>query len=184
MSLPALSPLSPLAAVLGDIQRAIDVRLYYPALLTALTVPDICVALALDNSVFVKEKHYVAFVDKYTTPRELGLSGQECYRLRGGVVHRANMAGHDKFDATHVIFTIPGGSSLHAFSIVNEATGKRGAMFDLVMFCTAMVSAAYRWYEEHQNNSQVEQNMQNLIRYCPNGLAPFVVGTPVVASGT
>jgi hypothetical protein len=38
--------------------------------LTALTVPDICSALELPNSVFVKEKHYVAFVDKYTTPRQ------------------------------------------------------------------------------------------------------------------
>lgn len=103
MKLPALSPFSPLSSILADIQRAIDAKLYYPALLVALTVPEICSALTLDNSVFVKEKHYVAFVDRYTTPKSLGCDGLTCFRLRGGVVHRANLAGHALFDATNVI---------------------------------------------------------------------------------
>ena len=184
MQLPALSPLSPLSLVLADIQKAIEARLYYPALLATLTIPEICVALALDNSVFVKKKHYVDFVDKYTTPRELGLSGESCYRLRGGVVHRANMAGHPKFDATHVIFTLPESRAhTHAFSIVNEQQQKKAAMFDLEMFYKAMDQAARRWYEDHQNDPKVAENMKNLIRYSPIGLSPFLNGVPVVGSG-
>jgi hypothetical protein len=185
MALSALSPFSPLAAVLNDIQRAIEAKLYYPALLTALTVPDICVALALSKDVMVRGKHYIAFVDRYTTPPTLGLDGQSCYRLRGGVVHRANMAGHAEFAATHVVFTVPdaSGTLLHAFSIRDEATGKIATMFDLVSFCTTMTLAAKAWFEEHQDDPLVEENMKNLIRYCPNGLYPFVGGAPVVASG-
>ena len=153
-------------------------------MLTALTVPDICSALELPNSVFVKEKHYVAFVDKYTTPPALGLDGQSCYRLRGGLVHRANLAGHDKFGASHVVFTLPGTAGVvHALSIVGSRSGKVAAMFDLVTFCSEMIAAAKRWYEDHQASALVEVNMQNLIRYCPDGLPPFVSGIPVVASG-
>jgi hypothetical protein len=182
MQLSALSPLSPLGRVLNDIQRALDARLYYPALLTALTVPEICMSLTLDKNVFVKERHYVAFVDKYTTPSGLGFAWSDCYRLRGGVVHRANMAGHPKFDATHVIFSLPESRiNLHALSISNGE--KLAAMLDLVLFCKTMIEAAKRWYEDHKDDTTVAKNMKNLIRFCPAGMPPFIAGWPVVASG-
>jgi hypothetical protein len=54
---------------LDDIERAIAAKVYYPALLLALTVPEICMALSLNRETFVKEKHYVD-----TTPRDLGMN--------------------------------------------------------------------------------------------------------------
>jgi hypothetical protein len=169
---------------LTDVQRSIDARLYYPALLVALTVPEICAALTLDNSVFVKEKHYASFVDKYATPRGLGCDGLMCYRLRGGVVHRANIAGHPLLGSTHIIFTVPESQiKIHALTI-KAGEEKTATMFDLVRFCSMMVEAAYAWYEDHQNEPKVEANMRNVIRFCENGLAPFVVGQPLLASGT
>jgi hypothetical protein len=72
---------------------------------------------------------------------------------------------------------------VHALSIVDSRSGKVAAMFDLVTFCSEMIAAAKRWYEDHQASALVEVNMQNLIRYCPDGLPPFVSGIPVVASG-
>lgn len=184
--LSALSPISPLGSILADIERAIDARLYYPALLAALTIPEICAALALDRKVFIKEKHYVAFVDKYAIG--LGLSGTECYRLRGGVVHRANMAGHPLFSSSHVIFTLPetkAGQTRLAVHAVTLASGdNKAATFDLITFCTAMIAAARKWYDEHRSDQKVLASMAALIRYCPNGLAPFFVGQPIVASGT
>jgi hypothetical protein len=183
MVLPALSPTSPLASVLADIQKAIEARLYYPALLTALTVPDICAALALDNSIFVKEKHYVDFVDKYAAPRQLGLTGLECYRLRGGVVHRANMVGNPKFNSTHVVFSLPETNpKIHGLSI--ESGPNKGAMLDLLSFCNAMDAAAKAWYEDHQNDAKVASNMKNLLRYIHRAKIPIIgeIG-PIVASG-
>ncbi len=121
---------SPLASILDDIKRAIEAKLYYPALVVALTVPEICVTLCWDRNMMVKEKHYAAFVDKYTSPLELGLDGLSCYRLRGGVIHRENAAGHPKFSGTHVIFTTPEtGASIHAMSF--QHFEKTSAMFDL-----------------------------------------------------
>lgn len=174
--------LSPLDLILLDIERALAARLYYPALAVALTIPEICSALTMDNREFVRERNYVAFVDGYTTPSELGLSGIECYRLRGGVIHRANASGHPLFGSTHVIFTIPEtGIQLHAFSLVNG--DKSSAVFDLPMFCSAMAQAARRWFEDHRNDSKVFENMPNLLSFRPNGMPPFMGGAPVVASG-
>jgi hypothetical protein len=174
-------------------QRAIEARLYYPALLVALTLPEICSALALDRQVFVKQKHYVDFVDKYSplpgpegsTEPFLGLSGLDCYRLRGGVVHRASFIGSPHFDATHVVFTVPEtGSSIHALSVVAGANGEKvAACFDLIEFCKAMDLAARRWFQDHKSDPKVAENLANVIRWAPEGVSPFLRGGPVVASG-
>jgi hypothetical protein len=171
--------------VLNDIERAIEAKLYYPALLVALTIPEICVALTLDKKDFLKEKHYVGFVDKYTTPGGpdgLGMSGLDCYRLRGGVVHRTNFSGHPKVDWTNVIFTVPEtGLQIHAMSI--RAPEKLAAMLSLTTFCKAMIAAARKWYDDHKDDPKVAQSMNDMIRWCPTGLPPFVGGAPIVASG-
>jgi hypothetical protein len=142
MSLPALSPFSPLASVLADVQRCIDAKLYYPALLVALTIPDTCAGLALDLNLFVKEQHYAAFVDKYGREAGLGCDGVTCYRLRGGIVHRGGMVAHRLSQVTHVIFTLPE-SPLKVTGITLKSGENSAFTFDLVTFCTAMVKAAY-----------------------------------------
>jgi hypothetical protein len=150
-----------------------------------LSVPEICVALTLDKKTFVKEKHYVDFVDKYTKeggPEGLGMTGLACYRLRGGVVHRANFAGHHKVDWTNVVFTVPE-TAIQIHSLSMNAAGKTAAMLSLTMFCKAMISAALRWYEDHKDDPKVAEAMNDMIRWCPNGLPPFCGGSPVVASG-
>ena len=70
---------------------------------------------------------------------------------------------------------------MHAFSI--KAGDKHAVMLDLEMFCTAMVEAARRWYDDHKENQLVKDNLKNLISYRPDGVFPFVKGNPVYASG-
>lgn len=163
-------------------QKAIEADLYYPALLVALTIPDICMGLTLPKAEFVKKQHYVHFVDTYTTEPGLGLDGASCYQLRGGLVHRADLTGHAYFEGSHVIFTVPKTRpSIHALSIV--AGDKTAAMFDLVLFCEAMTTAARQWYMDHKENPIVIENLKNIIRWRPSGVHPFLGGAPVVASG-
>jgi hypothetical protein len=177
----ATAPISPLASVLVDIQRCVEARLFYPALLIALTVPEICSGLALEKSVNVRQVHYVDFLTKYTDPEELGLSGVNCYRLRGGVVHRADMAGHPHFNWTHVLFSLPD-SPCATHGPTLEVGNKRALTLDVSIFCGVMIKAAESWYEDHKNDLVVVANMADLIRHCPNGLLPFV-DQAVVASG-
>lgn len=178
------SPIVPweLQSILLDMDRALKARLYYPAILIALTIPEICSALALAKNVFVKSKHYVAFVDAYTSPSELGCDGAICYRLRGGVVHRANLTGHHEIGYSHILFTVPEtGAVMHAFSM---KSGRKTAMvFDVIMFCVAMDRAARKWFHDNKTNPLVAENLPLLIRFCPEGLHPFFVGSPLVASG-
>jgi hypothetical protein len=129
----------------------------------------------------VKEKHYAGFVDKYTLPMEIGLSGLDCYRLRGGLIHRGNVAGHPKFQQSHVIFTTPE-SGIHIHGLTMKAHQKEAIMFDLTIFCEAMIQAALRWYADHQTHPKVIENLPHLLSWRPFGMPPFVGGTPVIAS--
>ena len=172
----------PLEHIFQDMWRAFSARLYYPALLVALTLPEVCSALKLENDVFVRKKHYTEFVDAFTTPSELGLDGVSCYRVRGGIVHRANAAAHHLLGNTHVIFTVPETqSSMHAFTI---AVGDKSAgMFDLRTFCSAMDRAVRTWFQTNKCDPLVAKNINCLISWRPNGLPPFFGGMPVVGSG-
>src|SRR5689334_18703005 len=105
---------TPLESILADMNRAIEARLYYPALLVALTIPEICCALLEKDATPVGHKRYMAFIDKYAPHGDpvkkivgLGLSSLDCYRLRCGVVHRGNAAGHREAPWTHVLFSLP-----------------------------------------------------------------------------
>jgi hypothetical protein len=163
-------------------KRCIEARLYYPALLVALTIPEICMALTMSKAEFVKKAHYVHFVDKYTTPAQLGLSGIDCFMLRGGLIHRADLRGHAHFAASHVIFSTPESKlKMHALSM--KVREKVAVVFDLELFCRAMDAAARQWFQENKTNALIEENAKNLIRLCPKGLSPFVVGQPILASG-
>ena len=111
-------PFLPLATILRDVEHAIASKKYYPALVVALTIPEICVTLCWPRQMMVNSKHYAEFIDRYTIPSELGLNGTECYHLRGGVIHRGNAAGHPKFRDTHVIFIISESQAhIHALSM-------------------------------------------------------------------
>jgi hypothetical protein len=181
-TLSQLDPSSPLERIISDIEKSIAAKLYYPALLVTLTLPEICMGLMLPRSKFVKQPHYVDFIDRYTKASNLGLDGAGCYQLRGGLVHRADLRGHAYFEGTHVVFTVPESQGfIHSLSV--QVGDKIALMFDLEIFCAAMISAARNWFDVHKDDPQVLENLKNLIRWCPEGLSPFVGGTPVVASG-
>lgn len=179
---PPLMLPSHLESIIYDMKQCIQAKLYYPALLVALTIPEICAALTLSRATFVNKTHYANFVDRYTTPPSLGLGGAECYMLRCGIVHRANLAAHTLLGVTHVVFTLPDSPGrLHAFSMV---VGEyKSAMFDLQSFCDTMEAAARDWFRDHEHHTLVSENLKSLISYKPFGAPPFVTGIPVVASG-
>ena len=170
----------PLASVANEINRCLEVKLYYPALLVSLTIPEICAALALPKAEFVKKPHYVAFIDQYA--RDIGISGLECFRLRGGLVHRANLVGHPEFKYTHVLLTLP--ESAAGVNAVDIQSGDSKALcLDLPLFCQRMYRAAHNWYEDNKLDPLVVENMKDLISYRENGLPPFMEGLPIVGSG-
>lgn len=171
-----------LSSVVEDMHRARTAKLYYPCLLVALTLPEICSGLVLPKDKFVKREHYVNFIDTYSKPQELGGNGDSIYRLRGGLVHRGDLRGHAHFGATHVIFTVPETrAKIHALSMISG--DKVAAMFDLDFFVDGMDAAVRRWYQENKEVPILLENLPHLIRYSLTGVLPFTAGLPAIVSG-
>jgi hypothetical protein len=152
-----------------------------------LTLPEVCESLLLPPDKFVREKHYVDFVNSYATSA-LGVDGLTCYRLRGGVVHRSNAAGHPYLSVNgnkieNVIFTVPETRfGMHGIQLV-AGTQHPAITLILEQFLGQMDLAVQRWYEEHQHDEQVISRIWDMLAWRPDGMPGFIEGGPVLASG-
>jgi hypothetical protein len=95
-----------LNAILREIERALDAKLYYVAIAVALSVPDICACLECDP-----DKPIWSTVEKYSrwcdaNLKFKNLDGADLARLRGGVLHQGHF-GHPKSKFDRVIFIGP-----------------------------------------------------------------------------
>jgi len=173
MSTPTNST-SPLRSITDEIDHALKARLYFLAILVTLSLPDVCAALESDDG---KTSHakYKAWCDRWIVPAYPMLTSLDIYSLRCGVVHQGRF-GHDKMQYSRVLFTIPDGrGNVFHRNVVNDALN-----LDCVSFCYDMIDAVNRWYDDKQSESNVIANLPRLVRLHPNGVAPDMVGMPVI----
>jgi hypothetical protein len=76
-----------------------------------------------------------------------------------------------------VLFTVPNANRIifHC-NVVDDALN-----LDVVTFCHDMIRAVERWYTAKQANPNVVANMPRLVQFHANGLAPYLVGAPLIA---
>ena len=172
---------SPLEIIFRDIERALDSGLHYLAIAVSLSIPDICAALECDpDKIWVTEKKYVAWCEANISDQLGFMTALDCYRLRCGVLHQGRF-GHPKARFDHMLFTIPNPQRNVFHMNMMEIGGKKVLNLDTVTFCHDMISAARRWYEAKRDDGNVQANISNLVRLRPHGLAPFMVGMPLIA---
>jgi len=54
-------------------------------------------------------------------------------------------------------------------------------VYSVEHFCKEVIVAVRTWFAAKQNDANVIANMPRLVRVHPNGLAPYIVGEPVIA---
>jgi hypothetical protein len=170
-------PESPIEVLLREIERALDARLYYLAVIVSLTVPDICSCAEADNSRTSPDK-YKAWFEKWMSERCPGFDPADCYSLRCGILHegRLEKSYHRKMGYDRVLFTVPSPSRNTYFNMEIEGA----LVFDAIMFCRQMISAARTWAMSTLDDSVTQNNLQNLVRYRPYGLPPYITGVPLI----
>jgi hypothetical protein len=176
----------PLEAILQDIRKAIEAKLYYLALSVTLSVPDICSTLELTWKPKDRIKdvgpRYRKWCGRYLIPQYGVFTAEDCWALRGGVLHNGRLFGHPSEQYDRLVFTLPG-RNMYDECVSRDNAGIPGSalQLDLVTFCERMTIAARRFLAETATNPVVQQNLNNLVRYRPNGIAPHFMGTPVIA---
>lgn len=168
---------SPLETVLGEIESALAARLYYAALAVALTLPEICESLAHPNGSLKRESYvrYKEWYRAYMAGRVPELTDEDCYSLRCGVLHQGRL-GRTGMDYARIIFTSRDHGAFMHRNILNDALN-----LDVATFCRDMISGARAWYDEHKDDEKVIEHLPLLFRWRPGGMAPYIVGLPVLA---
>ena len=73
--------------LLSDIEKALNNKLYFIALQSTLTIPDICSALESDNGK-TDGKSYAKWYDKNVKKENDYMTGDDCYFYRCSCIHQ------------------------------------------------------------------------------------------------
>ena len=161
-------------AITKEIENAIAAGLYYLAIVTALSLPDVCSALESDDGQTSGAK-YKAWYDAWMAARYPEMTSLDLYSLRCGVLHQGRL-GHSRMQYGRVLFTVPNPqrNTLHR-NVMNDALN-----LDAVRFCRDMIECVSVWYAAKQNDPNVQANLPRLVHFGANGLAPYIVGMPLI----
>lgn len=158
-----------------EIERALSAELYYLALVVTLGLPDVCAALESKDGK-TSNRQYRAWCDTWFIPRYPQMTSQDLYSMRCGVVHQGRL-GHDNMQYARVLFTVPNpANNVFHQNVMGDALN-----LDVLTFCHDMIQAVSQWQAAKQNDPNVQANMSRLLRYHEHGLAPYMVGMPLIS---
>jgi hypothetical protein len=185
-----------LNAILHEVEKALDAKLYYVAIAVALSIPDICACLEFDpeKPKWANRETYTAWCNANLVSRFNNLDGDELYNLRGGVLHKGRLEHQKaKFDRVmfigpespfkvkgDVIATVTPGVELGGKPVEENRLSGKILQVDLLHFCRSIMEAAREWGAANAEMPNVLQNLPNLIRYRPEGFPPWSIGVPTV----
>jgi hypothetical protein len=164
--------------IIKEIENAIKNGFYYISISTCLTLPSICMCLESDSG-DTKGKDrtlYIEWFDLYFKKKYQMLTGNDLYILRNGVIHNGRF-GHDNMSFSRILFTIPTPDKNYFHkNILNDALN-----VDAITFCNDIVCSVREWESKNIENANVKRNLPRLVEFRPNGLAPYMVGVPLIS---
>jgi len=163
--------------LLNQISWAAEKGLYFLALAGALIIPDICGALE-QNDGQASTRSYVEWFDRNLNrmPGGPNFDGESCYRFRCSLLHQGTTQ-HPKSRFKRVLFVEPGAIS----GVIHNIYGENALIIDVREFCLEMVRAAAQWKATVVGAEPYETNVLRFVTRYPTGLAPHIVGVPVIS---
>jgi hypothetical protein len=158
-----------------EVLSAVDAGLFYLALFGALAMPDICAGIESADGQ-TNETKYTAWVDRWVAPKYRGtVTGEDCYGFRCSMLHQARARPH-KGSYSRVMFLEPNrqGIVMHC-NVINDALN-----LDIATFCRDLVDAARQWLPTVSETPEFNANLSSFMTRHPNGIAPYIVGMPVI----
>ena len=166
--------------LLQQINRASAANLYYVALLTALTLPDICGAMESANGRATRQKYDSWFsrwvAPRYTVGGAASVTGDVCYYYRCSALHQGR-AAHPRMGYSGVLFVEPGATTnIFHNNIMNNALN-----IDVKVFVGDLIAGALTWLQQVRSSANYQRNYPLFMQRYPNGFTPYIVGLPVIA---
>lgn len=179
--------------VIDQLERSLDQPLYFLSLFAALAVPDIAGALESEDGLASGER-YKAWYERWARPQfpkmlratlrpeirdhvtvENPLTGDACYRFRCSLLHQGTTQ-HPKSSYSRIIFVEPGATSgTFHYNVFNDALN-----IDVGLFCREIAVGAREWLAVSEGTDRFRANYDRFARRYPKGLAPYIVGVPII----
>ena len=167
-----------LELILRDVERALDAQLWYAALSVSLSLPDVCSLLERPaNEGWSKGWKYAAWFDHNLKQYLPLFTGDDCYKLRGGVLHKGQLRKDDaRWD--HIAFTTPESDMrLHlTLSENNSGVEESALILDVEMFCSDMMRAVRRWFDESSENPHLRENLAYVVALSSDDIGAQISG--------
>lgn len=169
-------------ALLDEIQATLDCGIWSPALAAVLIVPDACGAVEFPTQRNGERyaNWYDANVEQFTFT-ELS-SGELVWKIRNAMLHEAGMQfGAYGFD--RVLFTVPAktGNVFDQGRIKPTVDAPTTLNLDLQLFVSRIRRGAESWIASIIEDTEKHSRLDRMLQLRPNGLAPYMVGMPLIA---
>ena len=160
---------------LEQIQIGLKTNLYYLSLFAALAIPDICGAVGTEDGLASSDK-YKDWFNKYVAHKYEGfLTADDCYLFRCSLLHQGS-SQHPKSGYSRVLFVEPSATTnVFHCNIMNDALN-----IDVRIFCNDIVEGVKVWLQQYEETELYKKNYGKFMSRYPNGLAPYIVGVPVI----
>lgn len=159
---------------LSQIEKALDNNLFFVALQSVLSLPDICGALQTDDDVRSKTR-YMEWFDEYGKKYiRCQMTAEDCYNFRCSMLHQGSTVpspsnGKEAY-YTRIMFVVDENCLYHNnvfFGALN---------IDLHIFCYGIMAGVREWQQEMERtqNANYMRKYPVMVRTYLTGLAPYV----------
>ena len=157
-----------------EIELCLDAGLYHVALLTALTVPDICGAMDAEDGISKHEKTYAPWFKEYVAPQYLSsdqraFTGKDCYQFRCRMLHQGTTAGKGRYAKIEVLFKMDPEAAGIAFLRVDGGTT---LVINGPVFCRHVAYAIHNWLEVVEDTPRFKKNSEEVLRMLSLSFVP------------
>jgi len=148
--------------LINEMMRAVKSKAYYPALITAVTIPDICSFLSTGSTTGNKAR-YVKWFNDFVSYRFDGLiDGNIAYDLRCSVLHEGTLEVKSKSFTQFIVVTSKNDISVNHWGI------KRGSseylFIELNIFCHHIYESVIAWINKVENTKSYQDNYKKFFK--------------------
>ncbi|RXR28768.1 hypothetical protein [Sphingobium fluviale] len=166
--------LAPLNRLLVEINMAAKSGMYLTAISMTVALPDICASLESEDG-RTSAARYKEWCKLNLGQGFSNVTPEDLYSMRCGVLHNGRF-GDLKHSVARIIFTPPGNNSVFTDCKINDAY-----FYSILEFCGLFTLQVLTWSKNNYDNPVVLKNLDRMMQYRPDGLAPYVKGMAVIA---
>lgn len=119
---------------------------------------------------------YKRWVLTYLADQYPRLDPGELYKMRCSPLHQGTST---TITYSRIIFCGPGTSPRIHNGLINYGDDQV-LLLDLPTFCFNVIDAVRRWTDEVNGTQNYQRNIENVMRWHPQGIEPYVRGGPVL----